>query len=251
MDSNTSDKQNIFRNKGAIGGIFFALFSCLTITMVAILATTFAVYKFISNQSAIQIHETLTKEFHDYTEKITRVANLELATRTTNEMVKNTVKRSYKFPLKKDPIEGSASVIIRCPVTYTYFVDMKGEWSLLLKDDILYIQAPRLQAGPPAIDTSRLERKTNNGWLVFGEEKMLKDLERDLSSELSKKAVDKSHMEIVLENCRKSLEEFIGAWVVQGKYKVNAIKIKFKDEPKASLIERKFDHGIENEKIHH
>lgn len=187
-------------------------------------------WKTFADWGTIKVSESLVKEFHDYTEKVKRVSNLQLAVRKTTETLKRSVSRSYKIPLRDKPIEGSASVEIRCPVTYVYYVDMKGEWSFSLKDNILIVRAPAIQVGEPAIDTSKLEKKTESGWLVFGENAMMAELERDLTPEFRKKALSKEHLEIVRENCRRSLREFVKAWLCQGNYDVDEVKVFFADE---------------------
>jgi hypothetical protein len=187
-------------------------------------------WKAFGDWKSIQITEKMIREFYDYTERIKQVSNLQLAERKCTETLKRTVSISYKLPLRDKPIEGSASVEIRCPVTYIYFVDMKGKWSFYLADNVLTVRAPAIQTGAPAIDTSRLEKKTESGWLVFGEDAMMAELERDLTPELRKKALNPDHVELVRETCRKSLEEFVKAWICHGQYEVDEVKVFFADE---------------------
>jgi hypothetical protein len=229
-----NNQEKTKKNKSCL--IYFLAVSFLFLAVLFSLVSIggYFAWKRLDDLRTIKITETLVNEFHDYTEKIKKVSHLQLAVRKTKETLKRSVSKSYKIPLKDKPIEGSASVEIRCPVTYFYYVDMKGKWSFSLKNGILNVRAPKLQVGEPAIDSSLLEKKTESGWLVFGENAMMEELERDLTPEFRKRAVSAGHLEIVRENCRKSLEDFVKAWLCQGNYDVDEVNVVFEDEELAA-----------------
>jgi hypothetical protein len=108
---------------------------------------------------------------------------------------------------------------------------MRGRWKFRTEDKTLYVTAPLLECALPAIDTSGIERKTDAGWLIFGETAMMRGLERDLSRELQRKALDPGHIELVREKCRESLSEFLENWTAHRDWDFEKIIIKFANEP--------------------
>jgi hypothetical protein len=86
---------------------------------------------------------------------------------------------------------------------------------------------------PPAIDTGRLEKRAASGWASFDKNDLLDALEKDITRHISKRATDAKHLDLVREQCRRSVAEFVKKWLidkVQWPDKINAIIVVFPDE---------------------
>ena len=199
---------------------------CFVILAALVLISYFA-YCTFSDWSTLHSEKNVTNTFYEYTEKMRSVTNLSLVERNNVETVERIFSRELRLPFFSKGLKSEAFLTIRCRVFYSYYVNMKGEWLLKLDEKTLYVKAPPLECLPPAIDTSKIERKTENGWLVFGEPALLKELEKDISVELYRKAVSKPSVQNVTPEARKGLEEFIRKWVLSEKLNADNIVISF------------------------
>ena len=105
---------------------------------------------------------------------------------------------------------------IRVPVTFpvSYFafrsVAAGGERQCLLR--LCPLVRPTL---PPAINTGLMEKQGENGWARFDKNQRLDELERDMTGMLVKHAKSQAHLNLVREQCRKSVAEFVKNWLIQ------------------------------------
>jgi len=232
-DSDISPEENGERATPFVGAIKILALTlsvgCFFLLITLVFLSYFA-YHAVSDWSLLQSEKNITSIFYEYTEKIKSVTNLVLVERSSVETVERIFSRQLKLPFLPNGLKSEASLTIRCPVFYSYYVDMKGKWLLKLDGTTLYVSAPPLRCFPPAIDTSHIERKTENGWLVFGEPELLRDLEKDLSSELYKKAISPPAIQNVTKDANKGLEEFIRKWILNEKIKADKIVISFSND---------------------
>jgi len=156
---------------------------------------------------------------------------LELATLTSMETFSREDSTMYAWGFLP---ASTTTAEIRVPVTYRYFLRLSEPWRLATRGNVCLVQAPQFQASlPPAIDTGRMEKRAENGWASFDKTVMLDALEKDITRHISKRAVDPRHLDLVREQCRRSVAEFVKKWLA-GKFqwpdRINAIIVVFPDE---------------------
>lgn len=130
---------------------------------------------------------------------------------------------------------GTTVAEIKVPVTYRYHIRLSDTWHLAERDNICYVMAPAIRASqPPAIHTDGMEKSTTRGWARFNESDNLAALERSLTPELEKRAVDPRHLKLVREACRVSVAEFVKHWLLRENHwsedRFRAIIVIFPDE---------------------
>jgi hypothetical protein len=77
------------------------------------------------------------------------------------------------------------------------------------------VQPPAIRPTlPPAIDTGRMEKFSERGWLRFNEEEQMEELEHGITAALSVRAADSRHLEMVRERCRLEVAEFVRSWLL-------------------------------------
>ena len=110
---------------------------------------------------------------------------------------------------------GTTVTEIRVPVTYRYHLRFDEPWLLEVEGQTCIVNAPPIRPTlPPAIDTGRMERYSERGWLRFNEAEQMEELERSITTVLSKRAADSRHLDMVRERCRVELAEFVRSWLL-------------------------------------
>ena len=110
---------------------------------------------------------------------------------------------------------GTTVTEIRVPVTYRYNLRLDEPWRLEVEGQACVVHAPRIRPTlPPAIDTGRMEKFSESGWLRFNEDEQMEELEHGITSALSERAADSAHLEIVRERCRREVAEFVRSWLL-------------------------------------
>jgi hypothetical protein len=130
---------------------------------------------------------------------------------------------------------GTTVTEIKVPVTYRYHLRLYDPWVLTVSNHVCVVYAPGLRATrPPAIHTDRLEKRADAGWLRFDSVAQLDDLERSITPTLNLYAPDARHIALVKEECRKTLAEFVRAWLLHENQwsddRFHTIKVIFPDE---------------------
>lgn len=180
----------------------------------------------------------ITQTFIGYTEQMKKVQHLLLLKITRNE----TDRKEYRFshPWIMNGKTLSSSVMeVRAPVTYSYYVDMKGPWKIVCEGETLTIVAPKIQVEEPAVDLTRLDTHIDSGKLIFNEPAKLEELRRQFYTDMVKKATSREYMESIREDARRSLAEFANGWIVADlakKFPVKYISVRFEDEEKFPLL---------------
>lgn len=129
---------------------------------------------------------------------------------------------------------GTTTAEIRTPVTFSYYLLLSEPWRLVAKGNVCIVYAPQFRPSlPPAIDTSSMEKHVESGWARFDSQAQLDQLEKDMTEMLDHRARDKAHLDIVREQCRGSVADFVKAWLIQRAQWTNtfdAIVVVFPDE---------------------
>ena len=156
---------------------------------------------------------------------------LELATLTSNE----TFSREESTTLAWGYLPPSTTTAeIRVPATFRYHLRLSGTWRLATRGNVCVVLAPLFEPSlPPAIDTARMEKGAASGWANFDKNGLLDDLEKDITRHLSRRAGDPKHLDLVREQCRRSVADFVQQWLIKNSQwpeKISAIIVVFPDE---------------------
>lgn len=139
-------------------------------------------------------------------------ARLELAAFEAVEILRSTDELRVGWDLI--PL-GTTVTEIRVPTTYRYHLRFDEPWLLEVEGQSCVVRAPRIRPTlPPAIDTGRMEKYSDRGWLRFNEEEQMEELERSITAVLSVRAADSRHLEMVRERCRLEVAEFVRSWLL-------------------------------------
>ncbi len=139
-------------------------------------------------------------------------ARLELAAFEAVEILRSTDELRIGWDLI--PL-GTTVTEIRVPVTYRYHLRFDEPWLLEVEGQSCIVHAPLIRPTlPPAIDTGRMEKYSDRGWLRFNEDEQMEELERSITGVLSERAADSRHLEMVRERCRLELAEFVRSWLL-------------------------------------
>lgn len=170
----------------------------------------------------------------------TQGGNLELAGFTATE----TFMRSdtAKLPYFNWNIPGATTtVVIRVPVIYRYYVPVLGEWNIKVVENTCLIHAPELRPTlPPAIQTDSMKISTIEGPLAFDGVTQQAKLLQSITPQLEKNAKDSTKIKFIREEARKTVAEFVQAWLLQrqvwGENKIENIKVFFKGEGDSTAV---------------
>jgi hypothetical protein len=139
-------------------------------------------------------------------------ARLELAAFEAVEILRSTDELRIGWDLI--PL-GTTVTEIRVPVTYRYHVRFDEPWLLEVEGQSCVVHAPEIRPTlPPAIDTGRMEKFSERGWLRFNEVEQMEELEHSITAVLSERAADRRHLELVRERCRLEVAEFVRSWLL-------------------------------------
>src|SRR6185369_13601146 len=136
---------------------------------------------------------------------------LEIATVTLYERFKRLDTREFwGIPL------GTTVSIIQVPVTYRYHIELAREWPIYVSGKTAVVRAGDVKPTlPVAIDTSRMEKYTQNGWARFNKEENLEVLERSMTPELASRANDRAIRQLAVDAGRQTVREFVTNWLLK------------------------------------
>jgi hypothetical protein len=159
-------------------------------------------------------------------------ARLELAAFEAVEILRSTDELRVGWDLI--PL-GTTVTEIRVPATYRYHLRFDEPWLLEVDGQSCVVHAPRIRPTlPPAIDTGRMEKYSDRGWLRFNQEEQMEELERSITEVLSVRAADSRHLEMVRERCRLEVAEFVRSWLLDEDHwrqdRFRSVTVVFADE---------------------
>ena len=166
---------------------------------------------------------------------------LELAKVTATETFRSEDELTYDFTLFEVDA-GTTITEIRVPVTYRYHLRMRDAWQLSVTNNVCIVHAPAIRPSqPPAIHTDRMEKSSDEGWARFNAEEQMAKLEKAITPTLRKFAGDGQHLDVVRENCRKTVSEFIEDWLLRegqwGDGRLRVVKVYFPREAEPANVE--------------
>lgn len=162
----------------------------------------------------------------------TGLGNLELATVELTEILTTTDERTVLW----DSVSlGETLSEIRVPVTYRYHLRLADAWQLEVSGGTCLVLAPEIRPSlPPAIDTRRMTKRSDNGWLRFNADDQLAELERSLTPTLSAYAGDPRHIDLIRDEARATVAAFVQSWLLREDQwredRFRAIVVRFPDE---------------------
>jgi hypothetical protein len=99
----------------------------------------------------------------------------------------------------------------RAPVEVTYYLDLNAEWKLVLRDNVIYVQAPPIRFNKPAVDASEIRYEVRQG-RVFRDTASVQDaLKKSVTGLAGLRA--KENINLVRETGRKQTAEFVEKWL--------------------------------------
>ncbi len=158
---------------------------------------------------------------------------LELAAFEATETLSRTDDRRIFFDMV--PL-GATVTEIRVPVTYRYHLRLDEEWRLTVGDGTCVVHAPPIRPTlPPAIHTDRMEKRSRVGLVAVQRGRGDGDsLERSLTPTLVERARNADHLELVREQCRRRVAEFVQSWLLLedqwGPERFTRVEVIFADE---------------------
>jgi len=162
----------------------------------------------------------------------TGLGNLELATVEVNEIISVTDEARILW----DRVSlGETVSEIRVPVNYRYHLQLADPWRIEVSGQTCVVRSPRIRASqPPAIDTERMTKRSESGWLRFNAAQQLDQLERSLTPTLEIYAEDPRHLDLVREQARRTVAEFVRIWLLTEDHwredRFHSIVVLFEDE---------------------
>ena len=159
---------------------------------------------------------------------------LELSKVTATETFRSKDELTYDFRWFEVDV-GTTITEIRVPVTYRYHLRMRDAWQLSVTNNVCIVHAPEIRPSqPPAIHTDRMEKSSDEGWARFNAEEQMTQLEKTITPTIRKYASDEQHLDVIRENCRKTVSEFIEDWLLRegqwGEDRLRVVKVYFSGE---------------------
>lgn len=168
--------------------------------------------------------ETAQTRFMSYATKITPLSRLEVAKLEQVEMFERTSDATVFWNYLKLP-----QVVVRAtlPVEYRYYVEFTDRWNVELKDHVLTVMAPVLDAGTPSANISELQYDVRKGSLFRSETSVAEALRLELTSLLAKRAQE--NISLVRETARLQISEFATKWLSSESNHAKVV-VRFADE---------------------
>ena len=171
---------------------------------------------------------TITHEFREVASSVRGTNYLQIATLSSDESFnRKQVSDWYLF-------QSEVEIEVRIPVEYTYYLDLKEEWTFKWDSDSneLLVHAPQIRFNRPAIDTSKMKVYEINKSLLQDENKLKDEIIQDISNICSIRAQDKT--DLIRELARYETERYIRSWlmstIIQDSSFTPNLEIVFADE---------------------
>lgn len=154
---------------------------------------------------------SISETFREYLVSVRAAKGDELLVaevRAVNEIVQNDSRREFWTGL---PL-GTTTASIRYPVTYRYAIRISDSWRLRIDGGIVLVRRPVLRPLEPAIDTTGIDIRAENGWMRWN-----KDEVRDnLLSRLTPDAVGRSreHAATAAPHADAAVAAFVRGWLL-------------------------------------
>lgn len=165
----------------------------------------------------------VSSSFASYTLGVSGKAQLALCSAKRMETLKMTVPNKISY----------SEITAIMPAEFTYYVDMKGKWSLVASDGVLKVVAPPLELLTPAPDLAGTMVVIDKSIFDFGRaQEKVDGLKAQAAARLRARGMTQEALKEVRETARLELASFVATWLEAGrKGKVESILVRFADEP--------------------
>jgi hypothetical protein len=186
--------------------------------------------------STTQITTTFKSELPVFT--AATHGRLEVGTAEANEIFRSQDTKMTAWWLNL----GTTTTEIKVPVTYRYYVDLSEPWTLSVSEHNCFVEAPPLKPSlPTAIHTNGMEKKSDTGWArSFDSQKLMDDLEKNITPTLDQWATKPEHLDKVRENARLVVARFVRAWLMrENQWKdenLTSVTVRFRGESSSNAI---------------
>lgn len=177
---------------------------------------------------------TVTTSFVSYATTVSGSTFLQFATLDQMEVFERTDRASTLWGQIELP---EIVVEARAPVTYTYYVDLDEEWSLVLEDDRVEVTAPAIRYNKPAIDASAIEYRVRADSVLRDEDAALEALRQGLQPMAAQRA--RHNVPLVRELGRRKVAEFVENWLLHSfgePARQLRVDVRFADEPRPGVL---------------
>lgn len=236
IDSHSSNRKS---GKGILGRFFTKLFLRIGVSALVIIGVVYLVFFFLdlSNRKLKEFTESFSsgkveEEFHSYISKLEGTNRLQVASIKSVDNFSKKDTKSILWDLISLP---EVIVEIKAPVEYTYFIDLNRKWEFHWEeeDSTIKIIAPKIQAGTPAVNVSKMEFSEKKGSILRDVNEVKNQLKNELTEKLEYVATNK--IILIKEIAREETEIFLRNWFLnyyfkESEYKPKKINIYFEDE---------------------
>ena len=230
------------------GGYYFIIYKPAKLTTKAAKDTTIGTAKEIREtvkevgDTAITIAENFqqAKITETFVESLPEVSNTGEGNLMVAKMINaKTFKRTEKLTILWDSVSlGTTITEIKVPATFRYHIKLSDPWKLEVREQQCIVIAPALRATTPvAIHTNGIEKRSDEGWARFNADEQMAGLEKSLTPRLNNHARSREHMNVIREEARKTVGEFVRQWLMKEDHwredRFSTIHIIFADEAEA------------------
>lgn len=107
---------------------------------------------------------------------------------------------------------GTSEVSIRYPITCRYYVTISEPWSLAIDGRTVWVLRPVIHPLEPAIDTSGIDYRGENGWLRWNKDEMRDRLLHQLSANAALHAAE--HAATAAPHADAAVAAFVRGWLL-------------------------------------
>lgn len=174
---------------------------------------------------------TITTTFLSFATKVSGTSYLQFATLDEIEVFERRDSAALLWNQLQLP---DVVVQATAPVSYTYFLDLDGEWHFELDAPDgrrILVTAPSIQFNRPAVDASQLRYEIRAESLLRDEAAALEKLRLGLTTMADERA--RENIELVREIGRRKTEEFVENWLFRDfgeEAHEYSVKVVFADE---------------------
>lgn len=171
---------------------------------------------------------TITTSFLSYATSVSNTHYLQFATLKQTEIFTRKDEASTAFgyiPLPDVVVEA------RAPVECSYYLDLNAKWQFLLKDNVLYVQAPAIHHNKPAVDASEITYEVRVGSKIRDTGKAMENLKKTITYLANVRAQE--NIPLIREQGRRQTTEFVEKWLMRSftDGKEYPVKVYFPGEP--------------------
>ena len=160
---------------------------------------------------------TVTTSFLSYATSISNNHYLQFATLRQTEVFTQTDEASTGFGKYKLP---EVIVEARAPVEFTYYLDLNAKWQLVIKDNVFYVIAPRIQFNKPAVDASAIQYEVRKDSVLrkyypfaSSPAQVQEELKKSITFLANRRA--RENVNLVRETGRRQTTEFVERWLMK------------------------------------